>query len=122
MAVSPAGDAAYVYDYDTYELKKFALDQAKKEGVHVNNTGGKGDGPAQFRSVVGLGIDRMGLLYALDDSRDDLQVIDFRGSNAVAGPIRKVSDLGIDSAGQLGVSPDGRFIVAYDGAFTGWRW
>lgn len=122
VAVSPAGDAAYVYDYDTYELKKFALDQAKKEGVHVNNTGGKGDGPAQFRSVVGLGIDRMGLLYALDDSRDDLQVIDFRGSNAVAGPIRKVSDLGLDSAGQLGVSPDGRFIVAYDGAFTGWRW
>ncbi len=122
VAVSPAGDAAYVYDYDTYELKKFALDHTKKEGVHVNNTGGKGDGPAQFRSVVGLQADRLGLLYVLDDSRDDLQVIDFRGSNAVAGPARKVVDLGIKSANQLGVSPDGRFIVAYDGAFTGWRW
>jgi DNA-binding beta-propeller fold protein YncE len=122
VAVSPAGDAAYVYDYDTYEVKKFALDQTKKEGVHVNNTGGKGDGPAQFRSVVGLMADRLGLLYVLDDSRDDLQVIDFRGSNAVAGPVRKVVDLGLRGGSQLGVSPDGRFLVAYDGAFTGWRW
>lgn len=122
VAVSPAGDAAYVYDYDTYEVKKFALDQAKKEGVHVNNTGGKGDGPAQFRSVVGLMADRLGLLYVLDDSRDDLQVIDFRGSNAVAGPVRKVTDLGLRGGSHLGVSPDGRFVVVYDGAFTGWRW
>jgi DNA-binding beta-propeller fold protein YncE len=122
VAVSPAGDAAYVYDYDTYELKKFALDQAKKEGVHVNNTGGKGDGPAQFRSVVGLAADRLGLLYVLDDSRDDLQVIDFRGSNAVAGLTRKVVDLGIKGGTHLGVSPEGRFVVAYDGALAGWRW
>jgi DNA-binding beta-propeller fold protein YncE len=122
VAVSPAGDAAYVYDYDTYELKKFALDQTKKEGVHVNNTGGKGDGPAQFRSVVGLAADRLGLLYVLDDSRDDLQVIDFRGSNAVAGAVRKVTDLGLKGGTQLGVSPEGRFVVAYDGALAGWRW
>jgi hypothetical protein len=122
VAVSLAGDAAYVYDYDTYEVKKFALDQAKKEGVHVNNTGGKGSGPGQFRSVVGLAADRMGLLYVLDDSREDLQVIDFRGSNAVAGPVRKVSDLGLTGVGQLAVSPDGRFVVAYDGALAGWRW
>ncbi len=122
VAVSPAGDAAYVYDYDTYEVKKFALDQTKKEGVHVNNTGGKGSGPGQFRSVVGLAADRMGLLYVLDDSREDLQVIDFRGSNAVAGPVRKVTDLGLSGVGQLAVSPDGRFVVAYDGALAGWRW
>ncbi len=122
LAVSPGGEAAYIYDYDTYEIKKFALDQIKKEGVHVNNTGGKGDGPAQFRSVVGMRCDRLGLLYVLDDSRDDLQVIDFRGSNAVAGPVRKVSELGLEGGTALGVSPDGRFIVAYDGAFTGWRW
>jgi len=122
VAVSLTGDAAYVYDDDTYEVKKFALDQTKKEGVHVNNTGGKGSGPGQFRSVVGLAADRMGLLYVLDDSREDLQVIDFRGSNAVAGPVRKVSDLGLTGVGQLAVSPDGRFVVAYDGALVGWRW
>ncbi len=122
VAVSPAGDAAYVYDYDTYEVKKFALDQAKKEGVHVNNTGGKGSGPGQFRSVVGLAVDRMGLLYVLDDSREDLQVLDFRGSNAVAGPVRKISELGLTDVGQLAVSPDGRFVVTYDGALVGWRW
>ena len=122
VAVNPAGDAAFIYDYDTYEVKKFALDQTKKEGVHVNNAGGKGSGPGQFRSVVGLVADRLGLLYVLDDSRADLQVIDFRGSNAVAGPVRKLTDLGMPDGAQLGVSPDGRFIVAYDGAFTGWRW
>jgi DNA-binding beta-propeller fold protein YncE len=122
VAVTAAGDAAFVYDYDTYEIKKFNLDQTKKEGVHVNNTGGKGDGPAQFRSVVGLIADRLGLLYVLDDSRDDLQVIDFRGSNAVAGPSRKVSELGLRGGSHLGVSPDGQFIVAYDGALTGWHW
>jgi DNA-binding beta-propeller fold protein YncE len=122
LAVSPVGNAAYVYDYDTYEVKKFALDQTKKEGVHVNNAGGKGSGPGQFRSVVGMVADRLGLLYALDDSRDDLQVIDFRGSNAVAGPVRKVTDLGLSGVGQLAVSPDGRFVVAYDGALAGWRW
>jgi DNA-binding beta-propeller fold protein YncE len=122
LAVSPAGDAAYIYDDDSYELKKFALDQTKKEGVHVNNTGGKGDGPAQFRSVIGLAADRLGLLYVLDDSREDLQVIDFRGSNAVAGPVRKVGDLGMKAAEHLAVSPDGRFAIAYDGALSVWRW
>lgn len=122
LAVSPAGDAAYLYDYDTYEVKKFALDQAKKEGVHVNNAGGKGSGPGQFRSVVGLATDAMGLLYVLDDSREDLQVIDFRGSNAVAGQVRKLADLGMPDAEQLAVSPDGRLVLGYDGALVGWRW
>jgi DNA-binding beta-propeller fold protein YncE len=122
LAVSAAGDAAYLYDYDTYEIKKFALDQAKKEGVHVNNTGGKGSGPGQFRSVVGLGCDRQGLLYVLDDSRGDVQVIDFRGSNAVVGPVRKAADLGMRDVAHLAVSPDGRFVVAYDGVLSGWRW
>ncbi len=122
LAISPVGNAAYIYDDDTYEVKKFAIDQALKQGTHVNNTGGKGDGPAQFRSVVKLAVDRLGLLYVLDDSRDDLQVIDFRGSNAVAGPMRKLTDLGLPGAEFFGLSPDGNFIVAYDGAIRGWRW
>jgi DNA-binding beta-propeller fold protein YncE len=122
LAVSAPGDAAYVYDYDTYEVKKFALDQGKKEGVHVNNAGGKGSGPGQFRSVIGLAADRLGLLYVLDEGREDLQVIDFRGSNAVAGPVRKITDLGMTEASQLAVSPDGRFMVAADGVLAGWRW
>jgi hypothetical protein len=49
-------------------------------------------------------------------------VIDFRGSNAVAGAVRKVTDLGLKGGTQLGVSPEGRFVVAYDGALAGWRW
>jgi DNA-binding beta-propeller fold protein YncE len=122
LAVSPAGDAAYVYDDDTYEVKKFALDQAKKQGVHVNNMGGKGDGPGQFRSVIALGVDRLGLLYVVDESRRDVQVIDFRGGNAIAGQQRKLAELGLPGAEYFGLAPDGRFIVVYDEALVGWRW
>ncbi len=122
LAVSPTGDAAYVYDYDTYEVKKFAIDQEKKQAVHVNNTGGKGSGPAQFRSIVDMFVDRMGLLYVLDDSRDDLQVLDFRGGNAVAGPTKKFEELGVRGGEFFSVSPDGHFIIVYDGAVSGWHW
>jgi hypothetical protein len=69
-----------------------------------------------------MATDRLGLLYVLDDSRDDLQVLDFRGGNAIAAPERKITDLGLPSAEFLGVSPDGQFIVATDGMVSGWHW
>ena len=122
LAVSPAGDAAYIYDYDTYEVKKFALDQDKKQGTHVNNAGGKGNGPGQFRYVQQLAVDRQGLLYVLDESRADLQVIDFRGGNAIVGPVITTKDLALEDANMLGLSPDGRFILVYDDQVVGWHW
>lgn len=122
MAVSPAGDAAYIYDYDTYEVKKFALDFAKTQGTHVNNAGGKGDGPGQFRSPVALACDRLGLLYVADGSRGDVQVLDFRGSNAVAGTARKAADLGIKRIERFILAPDGQFYVGSSADLVGWRW
>jgi sugar lactone lactonase YvrE len=122
LAVDPHGTAAYVYDYDKYEIKKFALDPVKNQGVHLNNAGGKGDGPCQFRSVQGMACDRLGLLYVIDSSRGDLQVIDFRGSNAVAGPTRKASDLGVRKLESFAVGPDGEMFVFAGGTGIGWRW
>jgi DNA-binding beta-propeller fold protein YncE len=122
LAVSPAGDAAYVYEDDSYQVKKFALDHSKKQGVHVNNMGGKGDGAGQFRSVIALAVDRLGLLYVADESRRDVQIIDFRGGNAIAGQQRKTTDLGFAGVEHFGLAPDGRFVVVYDEALVGWRW
>jgi sugar lactone lactonase YvrE len=122
LAVDPRGTAAYVYDDDTYEIKKFALDAQANSGSHVNNSGGKGDGPGQLRSVQGMGCDRLGLLYVIDSSRGDLQLMDFRGSNAIVGPVRKVADLGVRKLESLALAPDGQLYLFYDGSGVGWRW
>lgn len=122
LAVSAAGDAAYVYDDDTYEVKKFALDFAKQQGTHVNNAGGKGDGPGQFRAPLAIACDRLGLLYVADGSRGDVQVLDFRGSNAVAGMARKAADLGVKRIERFILAPDGQFYVGGAADLVGWRW
>jgi sugar lactone lactonase YvrE len=122
IAVSAAGDAAYVYDDDKYEVKKFALDQKAATGTHVTNSGGKGDGPGQLRSVVGMGCDRQGLLYLADDSRGDLQALDFRGNSAVALVARKFGDYGIRTVAGLTVAPDGQPWLFGKGTLSGARW
>jgi DNA-binding beta-propeller fold protein YncE len=122
LTVSPAGDAVYVYDDDRYEIKKFALDFTKGQATHVNNTGGKGDAPGQFRAVGALGCDRRGLLYAWDGGRKDLQILDFRGSNAVAGVPRKAVDLGLERVDHLILSPDGLVHLVGGGMVVGWGW
>jgi sugar lactone lactonase YvrE len=122
LAVDPRGTAAYVYDDDTYEIKKFALDAQANSGSHVNNSGGKGDGPGQLRSVQGMGCDRLGLLYVIDSSRGDLQLMDFRGSNAIVGQVRKVADLGVRKLESMALAPDGQIYLFYDGSGVGWRW
>ena len=123
LAVSPAGDAAYVYDYDNYDVKKFALDQAKQTGTHVTNAGGKGDSPGQIRKLAGMGCDRRGLLYLLDIGREDLQVLDFRGSNAVSLHAWKLDgNLGVRRCEHLAVAPDGQFLIGPIGSAVGFRW
>lgn len=123
LAVSPAGDAAYVYDYDHYDVKKFALDQAKQTGTHVTNAGGKGDSPGQIRKLAGLGCDRRGLLYLLDVGREDLQVLDFRGSNAVSLHAWKLDGtLGVRRSEHLAVAPDGQFLIGPAGSTIAFRW
>lgn len=123
LAVAPAGDTLYVYDYDRYDVKKFVLDQNAKSGKHLNNAGGKGDNPGQIRKLVGLGCDRRNLIYLLDAGRADLQVLDFRGSNAVglyAWNVEKV--LGLRRPEHLAVLPDGGFLTGSAGSGQIYCW
>ncbi|HYE07888.1 MAG TPA: NHL repeat-containing protein [Planctomycetota bacterium] len=122
IAVAPAGDALYVYDADSYELKKFALDQAARSGSHVTNAGGKGDGLGQLRKPIGIGCDRIGLLYVCDAGRGDVQLLDFRGSNAVPVFARKAVDLGVKSPIGFCVSPDGQCYLTDGTRIIGARW
>ena len=122
LTVTQDGDAAFVFDYDTYEIKKFALDKLKNQGTHINNTGGKGDAPGQFRRVEVLATDRRGLVYVWDKDRRDLQVLDFHGTNAVAGKPRPASALGSDRVDALSVTADGQVLLLGRGNLLGWRW
>jgi DNA-binding beta-propeller fold protein YncE len=122
IAVSPAGDAAYVYDYEHYDVKKFALAHDKSTATHVTNAGGKGDGPGQVRRIAGLACDRIGLLYVLDSGRNDLQIWDFRGNNAVCVQTKKLSELGIKKPEILALVADGQAYVGVSGELHGFRW
>jgi DNA-binding beta-propeller fold protein YncE len=123
LAVAPAGDALYVYDYDRYDVKKYALDQTAKTGSHVTNAGGKGDSPGQIRKLAGLGCDRLGLLYLMDASREDVQVLDFRGSNAVAVYAWGMEKtLNLRRMEHFSVLPDGGFLGGAPGSAAIFRW
>jgi hypothetical protein len=120
VAVSPSGDAAYIVDEDRYEVKKYALDQQGHSGRHVATGGGKGSEPGQFRSPVAMRVDRQGLLYILDKSREDWQVIDFRGQSLLPLTARK-SDEALRGTTTMTVSPDGTIWLAGGGAAVGLR-
>ncbi len=122
LAVSPNGDAAYVYDDYHYEIKKYALDFKTGSASHVTNTGGKGDGPGQLRSLVGIGCDRLGVVYAVDKSREDVQAIDFRGNSPLLLVTHKFGDFGVRSVTSVTVSADGQLWLAGDGTLSGSRW
>jgi sugar lactone lactonase YvrE len=120
VAVSPAGDAAYIFDEDRYEVKKYVLDQQAKSGRHTATGGGKGSEPGQFRGPVAMVADRQGLLHVLDKSRGDWQTVDFRGQSLLPLASRKVEE-SLRSATMLAVSPDGTAWLAGNGAAVGLR-
>ena len=122
IAVSPAGDACYVYDAWSYEVKKFAVDQEQKSAKHVTNGGGKGTGTGQFKKVASLGCDRLGLLYALDTSREDVQVFDFRGNSCVTIASPTLIELDMPMATALATTPDGQVGLMGGGRVTWFRW
>lgn len=120
VAVSPAGDAAYIVDEDRYEVKKFALDQQARAGKHAATGGGKGSDPGQFRDPVALRVDRQGLLHVLDASRGDWQTLDFRGQSLLPLAARKTADL-LPDATALAPTPDGPTWLAGGGGAVGVR-
>jgi DNA-binding beta-propeller fold protein YncE len=120
VAVSPAGDAAYIFDEDRYEVKKYALDQQAKAGRHAATGGGKGSNPGQFRGAVAMQVDRQGLLHVLDTSRGDWQTVDFRGQSLLPVSARPTAEL-LRGAATLAVSPDGTAWLAGGGTAVGLR-
>ena len=120
--VAAGPESIYVVDADRIEVKKFRLDAAARTLVHAGTTGGKGGAPGQFRNPVALGVDRAGLLYVLDGSRQDLQVIDYRGSSAVTILVKPMKDLGLDSIRGGAIAPDGQVWLAGDGRLNGFTW
>ncbi len=122
IAVSPDGTTCWVYDANSYELKRFVLDHQAKTGTHRGNAGGKGTAPGQFKSVIALGCDRAGQVYALDDSREDLQVLDLSGNNLHVVATKTFSDLGVPTAKSMTVAPDGWITIIGKGQLATWRW
>jgi DNA-binding beta-propeller fold protein YncE len=107
LAVNATGDRAYVYDADSYVIKAFALDHQAKTAKHLANSLGKGDNPGQFRDCVGIGVDRQGLVWAVDAKRGDVQILDFRAGAPTLTWSRKLADLGFKNPGGLALTPDG---------------
>ena len=122
VAVAPGGEACYIYDAWSNQVKKFALDQTAKTASHVTNGGGKGSDPGQLRKVIGIACDRLGLLYALDSSREDLQVFDFRSNSCVTLNAMKISDAGVPKASSLAVAPDGQVGLIGNSKVVWLRW
>jgi DNA-binding beta-propeller fold protein YncE len=120
VAVSPAGDAAYIFDEDRYEVKKYALDQQAKLGRHAATGGGKGSNPGQFRGAVAMLVDRQGLLHILDKSRGDWQTVDFRGQSLLPVAARPTTEL-LRGATSMAMSPDGTAWLAGGGSAVGLR-
>lgn len=120
VAVSPSGDAAYIFDEDRYEVKKYTLDQAAKTGRHAATGGGKGSNPGQFRGAVAMQADRQGLLHVLDTSRGDWQVVDFRGQSLLPVAARPTAEL-LRGATTMAMSPDGTAWLAGGGSAVGLR-
>lgn len=108
LAVTPDGKVAYIYDSYRYEIKKFAVDLEQKQAAHVLNSPGKGTDPGQLKEAVGLGVDRQGLVWAVDASREDLQILDLRGASCVPVAARSLSELGLRKPLGLALSPDGQ--------------
>ena len=119
LAVSPAGDRAYIYDADSYQIKAYKLDQAAHTASHLASSIGKGDAPGQLRGCLGLGVDRQGLVWALDGKRGDLQIIDFRAGAPVAVVQKKLAEAGVKNPAGLALNPDGTaWIPMIGGGFS----
>ena len=121
LAITPNGQNAYIYD--NYEIKKFAIDHQNRTGTHISNAGGRGRGSGQLLKPQGMACDRQGLLYIADNGRKDLQVIDYRGSNAIViyaesfnqWGFQKVSELALNVDGRPFLIDSGRMVWAYMG-------
>ena len=120
LAVTPDGKNAFILD--GYEIKKFALDHGSKTATHISNAGGKGKGPRQLLKPIGLACDRLGLLYVTDSLRKDLQVIDYRGKNAITVYSNSYKDWGFKELTHMMLNVDGRPYLIDSEKVVGFNW
>jgi DNA-binding beta-propeller fold protein YncE len=107
LAVTADAQVAYIYDAYRYEIKKFAIELEAKQTRHVVNSQGKGTEPGQLKDAVGLAVDRQGLVWVVDASREDLQILDLRGTSCLPVAARRLGDLDLRKPVGLALSPDG---------------
>jgi DNA-binding beta-propeller fold protein YncE len=74
--------------------------------------GSKGTDDGQFLSPVGVAVDRQGNVYAIDDSRDDIQKFDNTGTFLLKWGKHGSGDGQFNFTGQLEVDPQGNIFVA----------
>ena len=120
LAVRPGGQAAYVCD--GYEIKKFTIDYPQRFASHSGNAGGKGRGPGQLLEPTAIACDRQGLLYILDNDREDLQVVDFRGKNAIGIYAQPYKKWGFQKVSEMTLNVDGKPCLVHTGRFVGLTW
>ncbi len=122
IAAAPDGSAVYVFDDKTSEIKKWSFDPAAGKATHIGNGGGNGEGPAQFREPVQMASDRFGLLHVFDNSRRDVQTLDFHGANLVPLVTVKVADVGLTRCPAGAIAPDGQIWIGHEGRLVGLGW
>ena len=120
LAVRPGGQTAFVCD--GYEIKKFDIDYSKRTATHSASMGGKGKGPGQLLKPAAIACDRQGLLYILDSERQDLQVIDFRGKNAIGIYSHPYEKWGFQSVSEMLLNVDGKPYLIDAGRLVGLTW
>ena len=120
LAITPDGKTAYIYD--DYEIKKFMIDHQQKKVTHIGNAGGRGRRPGQLLKPVGIACDRQGLLYILDNGRKDLQVFDYRGSNAIIIFAKPFNDWGFEKVTAMSLNVDGRPYLIDSDKMLGLTW
>ena len=120
LGVTPHGNTAYVYD--DYEVKKYTIDHDAKTATHVGNAGGKGRRSGQVVKPVGISCDRQELLYIIDNGRKDLQVVDYRGSNAIVIHSVPFEEWGFQKVTETMLNVDGRLYLIDSGTMAGFMW
>jgi hypothetical protein len=122
LAVYPEGGAAFIYDEETSSVKQYALDPEHHRAQFVGSPAMKGSGPGSIQHLIGLGCDRLGLLYLMDSKRADIQVLDTRKRPALVVAQIPLETLGVRKAQALCLAPDGQVFLPGDSTIHGFCW